>query len=51
MAITKITAKTHDVGGIPIARLLPNRAHRTIGAWCFLDHAGPAHFAEQENGM
>ena len=51
MTITKITAKTHDVGGIPIARLLPNRAHRTIGAWCFLDHAGPAHFTEQENGM
>ena len=51
MTITKITAKTHDVGGIPIARLLPNRTHRTIGAWCFLDHAGPAHFAEQEDGM
>ena len=51
MNITKITAKTHDVGGIPIARLLPNRMHRTIGAWCFLDHAGPAHFAEQEDGM
>ena len=51
MTITKITAKTHDVGGIPIARLLPNRAHRTIGAWCFLDHAGPAHFADQEDGM
>ena len=51
MKITRITAKTHDVGGIPIARLLPNRTHRTIGAWCFLDHAGPAHFAEQEDGM
>ena len=51
MTITKITAKTHDVGGILIARLLPNRAHRTIGAWCFLDHAGSAYFAEQEDGM
>ena len=51
MTITKITAKTHDVGGIPIARLLPNRAHHTIGAWCFLDHAGPAHFAKQEDGL
>ncbi|MFC0820474.1 pirin family protein [Moraxella marmotae] len=47
----KITAKIHDVGGIPIARLLPNKDHRTIGAWCFLDHAGPAGFGEEEQGM
>lgn len=51
MNIDKITAKTHDVGGIPIARLLPDRSHRTIGAWCFLDHAGPAGFGADENGM
>ena len=31
-----------DVGGIPIARLLPNKGKRAIGAWCFMDHAGPA---------
>jgi len=27
--------------GLPIRRALPNKARRTIGAWCFLDHAGP----------
>ncbi len=40
------TAHTKDVGGIPVARLLPQRA-RTIGAWRFLDHAGPAPFWRQ----
>lgn len=51
MTTRKLTAKTHDVGGIPIARLLPNFRHRTIGAWCFLDHAGPAGFSAEESGM
>lgn len=27
--------------GLPIRRALPNKARRLIGAWCFLDHAGP----------
>ena len=31
-----------DVGGIPIHRAIPQRALRKVGAWCFLDHAGPA---------
>ncbi|MFN8052238.1 MAG: pirin family protein [Acidimicrobiales bacterium] len=30
------------VGGGDVVRLLPKRAHRTIGAWCFADHFGPA---------
>jgi redox-sensitive bicupin YhaK (pirin superfamily) len=29
----------------PIARALPNRERRMVGAWCFLDHAGPLRFA------
>jgi len=29
----------------PIARALPNRDRRMVGAWCFLDHAGPLRFA------
>ncbi|MDO5624982.1 MAG: pirin family protein [Pseudomonadota bacterium] len=29
----------------PIARALPHRARRMVGAWCFLDHAGPVQFA------
>ncbi len=28
-----------------VARALPHRARRTVGAWCFLDHAGPVQFA------
>ena len=28
----------------PIRRALPNAARRTVGAWCFLDHAGPVQF-------
>ena len=40
-----------DVGGIPIARLLPNKGKQPIGAWCFMDHAGPAEFGDDEEGM
>ena len=29
----------------PVARALPYRERRTVGAWCFLDHAGPQQFA------
>lgn len=31
-------------GGLTIRRALPNRGRRTVGAWCFLDHAGPMEF-------
>lgn len=30
-----------EVGGLPVARALPQRSRRTIGAWCFADHFGP----------
>lgn len=30
-----------DVGGIPVRRVLPRAGRRTIGAWCFVDQAGP----------
>lgn len=40
--VERITSHVGDVGGIPIQRALPNKARRTIGAWCFADHAGPA---------
>lgn len=30
------------VGGLPVRRALPRRERRTVGAWCFLDHFGPA---------
>ncbi|MBS0293131.1 MAG: pirin family protein [Proteobacteria bacterium] len=43
---TRIPSRAAEIGGgVPVARTLPSRLRRTIGAWCFLDHAGPAHFA------
>jgi quercetin 2,3-dioxygenase len=30
------------VVGTPVRRALPLRARRTVGAWCFADHMGPA---------
>lgn len=42
----RIRARSAEIGGgVTVQRLLPERTRRTIGAWCFLDHAGPATFA------
>jgi redox-sensitive bicupin YhaK (pirin superfamily) len=30
-----------NVGDMPVRRALPQRGRRTVGAWCFFDHAGP----------
>lgn len=40
--IEKIAGHPGSVGGLPINRALPTAKRRLIGAWCFLDHAGPA---------
>jgi len=40
-AVTIIAPRMVDVGGLPVARLLPRAGRRTIGAWCFVDIAGP----------
>jgi hypothetical protein len=43
--IQRVSARTAEIGGgISVNRLLPSRQRRMIGAWCFLDHAGPASF-------
>ena len=34
------------VGGVPVTRSLPRAQRRTVGAWCFVDHFGPADVAE-----
>ena len=39
-------ARVADVGGLTVRRSLPKRAHRTVGAWCFADHFGPAQVAD-----
>ncbi|MGR7922769.1 pirin family protein [Zobellella denitrificans] len=49
--IQRIAPRLADVGGIPVARAVPSKQRRLIGAWCFLDHAGPADFAPGEPGM
>lgn len=42
----RLSARKAEIGdGLTAARLLPSRTRRTIGAWCFLDHIGPAGFA------
>lgn len=34
-------SRTADVGTLQVRRALPNRGRRTVGSWCFVDHAGP----------
>lgn len=44
-SIVRIDGRVAEIGsGLKIARLVPSRTRRTIGAWCFLDHAGPVSF-------
>ena len=51
MSMTILEPRLAEVGGISIARLLPNKGKKLIGAWCFLDHAGPAEFGDDELGL
>lgn len=47
--LKEITLREAIIGdGMVIKRALPNRDKRMIGAWCFLDHAGPVKFNEGE---
>lgn len=38
------------VGAFDVRRALPQRGRRTVGAWCFADHLGPADVSE-ESGL
>ena len=43
--LERIETRAAEVGGgLTVRRALPNRRRRTVGAWCFLDHAGPMEF-------
>lgn len=45
-SIVRIAARNADLGeGMLVRRVLPSRQQRMVGAWCFLDHAGPVAFA------
>jgi redox-sensitive bicupin YhaK (pirin superfamily) len=46
MNVERLESQRAVVGeGFEIRRALPNRHRRMVGAWCFLDHAGPADYA------
>jgi redox-sensitive bicupin YhaK (pirin superfamily) len=46
MTIERLESQRAQVGeGFELRRALPNRHRRMVGAWCFLDHAGPASYA------
>lgn len=45
-AIEVHESRSSTVGTLPVRRALPRRTHRTVGAWCFADHMGPAAVTE-----
>lgn len=49
--LERIEARRTELSkNFPVRRALPTRARRLVGAWCFLDHAGPAQY-EAGQGM
>jgi redox-sensitive bicupin YhaK (pirin superfamily) len=40
-------SREETVGRIRVRRALPRRGRRTVGAWCFADHMGPADVTER----
>ena len=47
--VVEITeSRETEVGAFRVRRALPRRARRSIGAWCFIDHLGPAPVTERE---
>ena len=42
MTIEITSSHTADVSGLGVRRALPRIGRRTVGAWCFIDHMGPA---------
>lgn len=43
--LVRIEPRSADLGdGMLVRRTLPSRQQRMVGAWCFLDHAGPVDF-------
>lgn len=41
-----LSAHSARVGSLLVRRSLPQRRRRTVGAWCFADHMGPADVTE-----
>ncbi|MGB7104072.1 MAG: pirin family protein [Acidimicrobiales bacterium] len=38
-------SRSTRVGELSVRRALPTRGRRSVGAWCFVDHMGPASFS------
>jgi redox-sensitive bicupin YhaK (pirin superfamily) len=45
MSVLVIDARTRDLGGFTVGRVLPSGARKLIGPFIFFDHMGPATFA------
>jgi hypothetical protein len=45
-----IEGRATEVGGFEVRRVLPRRARRTVGSWCFVDLMGPGEVTDG-NGM
>ena len=45
-AVDVLTSHEAQVGSLTVRRALPQRRRRTVGAWCFADHMGPADVTE-----
>ena len=45
-AIEVSHSREATVGGLTVRRALPRHGRRTVGAWCFADHMGPASVTE-----
>ncbi len=41
--VTVLEPRLAEVGGFEVGRVLPQRARRMVGPWCFVDRMGPAH--------
>jgi redox-sensitive bicupin YhaK (pirin superfamily) len=51
-AVLEVTeSRASQVGDLPVRRALPRRTRRTVGAWCFVDHMGPATVDERGLGV
>src|SRR5512134_32838 len=48
MAFETYPSRSTHLGPLQIWRALPVRAHRLIGAWCFLDRYGPLSFTSDK---
>src|SRR5579875_792299 len=46
-----IDARTKDLGGFSVGRVLPSPRRRMVGPFIFIDHIGPADFAPGAGGI